>query len=228
VSWKFLDAAHLIEIIGVNLVLSGDNAIVVGMAIRRLPAVQRKTALIVGIAGAMAVQIAATLTVAWVFQRPVVSCIGGILLMWIAIGLLQNDGGTTDAVGVHNGSVRHSIVMVATAYLVMCLDNIVAVAAMARGHLALLVFGLLLSCVLLLPGGLLIAEMMKRYPSLVMAGAGVLGWTAGLMIVQALMAFFGYAFDGELVQKLIPLLMAVVVVTSPLWWPGHNHCDLID
>jgi predicted tellurium resistance membrane protein TerC len=64
VSWKFLDAAHLIEIIGVNLVLSGDNAIVVGMAIRRLPAVQRKTALIVGIAGAMAVQIAATLTVA--------------------------------------------------------------------------------------------------------------------------------------------------------------------
>jgi YjbE family integral membrane protein len=223
VSWNFADTARLIEIVGVNLILSGDNAVVVGLAIRKLPAAQRKTASIAGITGAVVVQTAATLTVASVLRLSVVSCIGGILLTWIAIRLLQDNGGSPGSLD-GSGDVFHSIITVISAYLVMCLDNILAVAAVAREHPALLVFGLLLSCVLLIPGSLLIAELMKRYPLLVTAGAALLGWTAGTMIAPAL-ALFRHGLDGKMAQTLAPLLMTIVIVTSPSWWPGRYHSN---
>ena len=106
----------------------------------------------------------------------------------------------------------------------ICLDNILAVAAVARECPALLIFGPLLSCLLSIPGGLLIAQLTKQYPLLVSVGAAVLGRTAGTLIAGAL-ALFGDGFDGVVVQILLLLLMMTIVVTSPSWWPGTNHGD---
>lgn len=215
----FADAWKLVEIVGVNLILSGDNAVMVGLALRKLPATQRKTASIAGIGGAVLVQIMATLTIASLLRLPVVSCVGGILLTWVAIRLLRNDSGREASFGEAGRSAWHSIVTVIAAYLVMCIDNILAIAALAQAHPALLVFGLLLSCALLIPGSVLVAELMRRYPLLVTAGGALLGWTAGTMITSAV-ALFRDGPHGIMAQMLVPALVTTLVVTSPRWWFG--------
>ncbi len=224
--WNFADAARLLEIVGTNLILSGDNVIAVGLVIRKLPAPRRRTASIAGIAGAAMIQIVATLTVAWVLRLPVVSCIGGVLLTWIAIHLLQNDISNSSVVHVSGKDMRRSILTVMAASLVMCLDNVLAVAAVAGDHLVLLIYGLLLSCALSIPCSLLIAGLLKRHPLLVTAGAAVLGWTAGIMIVPAL-AIFGNVFAETAARILVPPLITSVVITSPWWWPSCECADPI-
>lgn len=225
-SWDFANVARLIEIITVNLILSGDNAVVVALALHKLPAAQRKVASIAGLAGAVLVQIAATLTVASLLRLAAVSCVGGCLLTWIAIRLLHDDGGEVSP-GQDSPGLSHSIAAVIIAYLVMSLDNILAVAAVAQAHHTLLVFGLLLSCSLLVPGSLIIAEVMKRYPLVVTAGAALLGWTAGTMITPALM-LLGGVNESKTVQILTPYLIAILVVTSTWWWPARNGNNSFD
>jgi YjbE family integral membrane protein len=224
VGWNFADVARFLEIVGTNLILSGDNVIVVGLVIRKLPAPRRKIASIAGVAGAAMIQIAATLTAAWVLRLPVVSCIGGVLLAWIAIRLLQNDVSNSSVIRISSKDMRRSILTVMAACLVMCLDNVLAVAAVAGDHLVLLVYGLLLSCALSIPCSLLIADLLKRHPLLITAGAAVLGWTAGIMIVPAL-SFFGNVFDGTAARILVPPLITIVVITSPWWWPSCECAD---
>jgi predicted tellurium resistance membrane protein TerC len=116
------------------------------------------------------------------------------------------------------------MVTVVFAYLVMCLDNILAIAAVGQDHPALLALGLTMSCVLLIPGSLVIAELMKRYPLLVRIGAGVLGWTGGTMVAAAL-PVLGDRFSGPMAQFLVPVLTAATVVSSPSWWPTNRECD---
>lgn len=217
-SWTVGDWARLLEIVALNLVLSGDNAIVVGMAVRKLPVAQRKVVSILGILAAIGLQIAATLTIAWLLQLPFASCLGGILLTWIAIRLLRENGGSANSVEQREINLHHSIATVVIAYLVMSLDNIMAIAAVARDHPALLVFGIFLSGALLIPGGLLVGELMMRYPILVMIGGGILGWTAGSMIVPAL-ASLGEGLQMQIAQVGIPALVTVIVMTSTSWWP---------
>src|SRR5271155_589575 len=182
-SWAFTNAARLLEIIGVNLVMSGDNTIAVGMAIRRLPKDERKIASVAGISAGLIAQTAITLTVASLLELPGISLAGGILLGFVAVRLLQDNGNrpevTTD---YHSRGLQHSIVVVAGAYLVMSLDNILGVAAVGRGHPALLILGIMLSGAVLVPASLVIANLMKRYPMTLKLGAGILGWTAGSMI----------------------------------------------
>ncbi len=221
---SFNDAARLFEVAGVNILLSGDNAVVVGMAIRNLPAAQRKVASAVGISGAMLVQTAATLTVASLLEYPVVLLAGGFLLVWIAIRLLRDNGNAQETVrcGRTDQDLHRSIITVAGAYLVMCLDNTLAIAAVGRGYPALLVFGLLLSAALLVPASLLIANLMKRYPVTLAVGAGILGWTAGSMIA-AVLSPLGESLCVRFTQLITSVVMTVVVVTSPLWWRPNGR-----
>jgi YjbE family integral membrane protein len=213
-----IDAARLFEIAGLNLLLSGDNAIAVGMAIRRLPPAQRKIATAAGIIGAVLLQIVATLTVASLLKLPAVSLAGGILLAFIAIRFLRENGNSREpAVQAHfDQGLPHAIMMVIGAYLVMSLDNILAIAAVGRGYSALLILGLLLSGGLLVPASLLIANLMRRYPVTLTIGAGILGWTAGSMLAVVL-ARVDQALYGQINRFFIPAVMTVVVVTSPLW-----------
>ncbi len=214
----FIDAARLFEIAGLNLLLSGDNVIVVGMAIRNLPPARGRISSAAGISGAVLVQTAATLMVASLLELPAVSLAGGILLIWIAIRLAREDGHRWQPAADHQaGSLLGSIMTVIGAYLLVSLDNILAVAAVGREHPALLALGLALSGALLIPASLVIANLMGRYPVTLSIGAGVVGWTAGSMIA-ALLPPLGQILQGRILQLFIPAVTTVVVVTSPWWW----------
>ncbi len=224
-SWVFIDAARLFEIAGLNILLSGDNAIVVGMAIRNLPPARGRIASAAGISGAVLVQIAATLMVASLLELPAVSLAGGILLIWIAIRLARQDGPRRQpAADVQAGSLLGSIMTVIVAYLLVSLDNILAVAAVGREHPALLALGLALSGALLIPASLVIANLMRRYPMTLSIGAAIVGWTAGSMIA-ALMPPLGEILQGRSLQLFIPAVTTVVVVTSPWWWMRERGAE---
>jgi YjbE family integral membrane protein len=217
-NWAFTEAARMLEIVGVNIVLSGDNAIAVAMAIRRLPYDRRKIASIAGISAALVAQTALTLTLASLLEFPVISLAGGITLGFIAVRLLQEKGDAEEVIGDHRSrGLYHSIAIVTGAYLVMCLDNIVAIASIGRGHPVLLTLGIMLSGAVLVPASLVIANLMRRYPVTLKFGAGLLGWTAGSMIASVL-GLLIEMLSGRGSQLLIPAMMAALVVTSPSWW----------
>ncbi len=223
--WAFSDTAPLLGVVGINLILSCDNLLAAGLATRNLPGTQRNIALLVGITSAVVLQGAATLMVASLLRLALVSCIAGILLIWIAIRLQYDGGGNVSLSG--GGTFLRSILTVTIAYLLMCADNILAIAAIAQNHPIALILGLLLSCLLLIPGSLLVAELMRRYPLLVTGAAALLGWTAGKMLVPGL-ALFGSALESEAAQMLTPIIVTIVVVTSPLWWRGRNCAVQVD
>jgi YjbE family integral membrane protein len=218
------DAARLFEIVGVNILLSGDNAIAVGMAIHNLPTTQGQIASAAGIGAAILLQIAATLTVARLLKLPAVSLAGGFLLCVIAIRLTRKDGDLpqpTPYAFLDEGLYR-SIVTVTGAYFVMCFDNILAIAAVGRGHPVLLVVGTLLSSAVIIPTSLVIANLMKRYPVMLTIGSAILGWVSGSMLA-AVASLLGHLPIGPVTQILIPAVITVIVVTSPWWWRSRNR-----
>jgi len=217
------DAARLLEIVGMNVMLSGDNAVAVGMTVRNLRGAQRRLAAAAGIVVAVLLQTAATLTLAALLRLPVVSLAGGLLLCIIAVRLLQDNGNGAQIPLAHHfaqGPVA-SMVKVVGLYLVMSPDNILAIAAVGRGHPWLLTGGLLLSSTVIIPASLLIANLMKRYPFILTVGAGVVGWVAGSMLAGPL--HLDHILAGELTRFFIPALITAAVLASPLWYRFRNR-----
>ncbi len=174
---------RLASIIVIDLVLSGDNAVVIGMAARNLPPVQRRRAVIFGGGAAVGLRILFTAMAAILLGVPLLKAVGGVLLLWIAIKLLRGEDTTEE--NIREGrNLADAIRTIILADVVMSLDNILAVGAAAHGSLWLLLFGLALSIPILLVGSSLVARMMHRFPWLVWVGAGILAWTAGQMIVE--------------------------------------------
>jgi YjbE family integral membrane protein len=216
------DAARLLEIVGMNVMLSGDNAVVVGMTVRNLRGAQRRVAATAGVVIAMLLQTAATLTVAELLRLPIVSLVGGLLLCVIAIRLLQDNGSGPQISLPHVGrGPLGSMLKVAVIYLVMSPDNILAIAAIGRGHPWLLVAGLLVSSTVIIPASLIIANLMKRYPMILTVGAGLVGWVAGSMLAGALR--LDHILAGQLTRFFVPTLITVAVLTSPLWYRMGNR-----
>ena len=167
-------------IVVTDLVLSGDNAVVIGMASRLLPPEQRRKAIIFGAGGAIGLRIFFTALIAVLLRIPLLQGIGGALLIYIAFQLLrQNDEEHAVKEGANLGEAVRTIIL---ADVVMSLDNILAVGAAAHGSLALLLFGLALSMPIILFGSGLVATLMNRFPWLVYLGSGVLVYTAVEMI----------------------------------------------
>lgn len=170
----------LLMIIFLNLILSGDNAVVIALATLRLKDKQRKIAIFWGTFGAVALRIILTFIAAILLSIPFLQMIGGILLLWIALKLLMEneDGKFEDA----PATILAAIKTVILADFLMSLDNVLAVAGASRGNTLLLVIGLLLSIPLVIWGSTFISRLMRKWPWLVMVGAGLLAWTAGEMI----------------------------------------------
>ena len=181
-----VDLEFLTKIVGIillDLVLSGDNAVVIGMAARSLPPVQRRRAIIFGGGAAIGLRILFTLLASVLLQIPLLEAAGGVLLVWVAIKLLRDRGGAEE--NVREGrNILDAIRVIVVADVVMSLDNMISVAAVADEERGLLLFGLLLSIPLLLLGSNLVATMMNRMPWLVWAGSLILAVTAGRMIVH--------------------------------------------
>ena len=197
----------LLAIVVIDLVLAGDNAIVIAMAARNLPAHLQKKAIVWGAVGAIAVRSALTLVVVYLLKIPGLMLIGGLLLVWIAYKLLMpakdNDGEHGNASTSFWGAMKTIVI----ADAVMGLDNVLAVAGASHGSYVLVVLGLLISIPIVIWGSTQILKLVERYPSITYIGAGVLAWTAAKMMisepsVKEMQAFQNPAF-GYAVQALV-------------------------
>ncbi len=172
---------NILRIIGIDIVLAGDNAVVIALACRSLPPKQRMLGIILGAGVAVLLRIFFTVIIQYMLEVQWLKLVGGILLFWIAIKLLTSEEGHED--GVRSGSsLFEAVRIVAIADLVMSLDNMLAIAAAAGGNTYLIIFGLALSIPLVVAGSTLIMTLLTRFPILVWAGAALLGWIAGELI----------------------------------------------
>ncbi len=170
----------LLEIIWINILLSGDNAVVIALACRSLPQRQRKLGVIFGSGAAVALRVVFTVLVVELLALPFLKIVGGILLLWIGIKLAGAEEAEKEIAPAN--TLWSAIRIVAVADAVMSLDNMMAVAAAAKGSKLLILIGLALSIPLLVFGATLVLALFNRFPVLVWAGAVLLGWIAGDLI----------------------------------------------
>jgi YjbE family integral membrane protein len=225
------------QIIGINIILSGDNAVVIALACRMLPPKQRLWGMILGAGVAVLLRILFTLVVAQAMAYPFLKLIGGILLLWVAVKLVvpEEDEGEGKVAAADN--LWRAVRIVAIADIVMSLDNVIAIAAAAEtagirvdpAHAdsiktALIVFGLVTSIPLIVAGSALLMALLDRFPILVWGGAALLGWVAGDIMAK----------DGALERVLSPEQMhtlhywaaavgAVFVVAMGWWLRQYQH-----
>ncbi len=169
----------LAQIIGVNVVLSGDNAVVIALAARSLPRRQQKMAVLWGSGAAVVMRIILTIFAVALLTLPWLKLVGAALLLWIGVKLLIPEDGDGDIEASDN--LMSAIKTILIADLVMSLDNVIAVAAAAKGSYSLLVLGLAISIPLVIFGATLLLGLMERFPIIITIGAGLLGWVAGEM-----------------------------------------------
>lgn len=184
----------LLKIIWINVLLSGDNAVVIAMACRSLPDKMRRTGMILGAGVAVGMRIVFTAIIAVLLGLPWLRIVGSLALMYIAVDLVLPDEGEEGGVAAHDNLWR-AVGTIAVADLVMSLDNVVAIAAVADGNWTLIIIGLVISIPMIIAGAALIMGLLARFPFLVWAGAALLGWVAGEMFVSdvKVLEYFGEA-----------------------------------
>lgn len=175
--------AGLGSIIVANILLSGDNAVVIALAARALPEKQQKQAIFWGSAAAIVMRIVLTLLAVEMLKWPWLKIIGGLLLLYIGITLMLDENENEDGDGKVDSSLAAAIRTILVADLVMSLDNVLAVAAAAKGDTLLLVLGLGISIPLIIFGSTLLLKVMDRFPIIITAGAALLGFLAGEMVM---------------------------------------------
>ena len=172
----------LVKIIWINIILSGDNAVVIALAARSVPLEQQRKAVILGSGAAVVLRIALTVVAAALLQMSFLQIVGGLLLLWIGVQLLSEEEDGEGHVK-ETSTLASAVKTILIADLVMSLDNVIAVAAAAKGSMLLLILGLAISIPLVIFGSTLMIKMMERFPVLVIVGAGLIGWVGGETIV---------------------------------------------
>ncbi|MDN4594878.1 TerC family protein [Polycladomyces subterraneus] len=201
-----------INIIILDLVLSGDNAVVIGMAARALPERQRKKAIIFGTSAAIVLRVALTGIAAYLLNIPLLMSIGGLILLWIAVKLVSEEDDETE---VHVGrGLKEAIKTIIVADVVMSLDNVLAVAGASHGDFWLVLFGLMLSIPIIMWGSRIIAVMMNKLPWLVYVGSAILGYTAGQLIVEDPIIHEQFIESVSALSWAVPLALALLVVIA--------------
>jgi YjbE family integral membrane protein len=175
--------ASLLRIVIIDLALSGDNAVVIGMAAHRLPPKQRKTAIVIGGAAAVGLRIVLTIIAAFLLLVPGLELVGGLLLIWIGFRLLEQEEESHEGIKIA-ATMREAIATILVADFIMSLDNVLGVAGASGGNIYLLFFGLILSMGILMFMGNLVAELLNRFWWLAYVGSGVIVWTGTLMFIK--------------------------------------------
>ncbi|WP_293806896.1 TerC family protein [uncultured Bosea sp.] len=172
----------LLQIVWIDLLLSGDNAVVIALACRSLPENRRRLGIWLGAGAAVGLRIIFALVVSYLLGVPYLKVIGGVLLFWIAIKLAVGEEESHGEIEASE-NLWKAVRTIAIADAVMSLDNVIAIAGAAKGHPELFIFGLLLSIPLIIMGAQLLTTIIERYPILVWLGAALLGWIAAEMIL---------------------------------------------
>jgi YjbE family integral membrane protein len=197
----------LVAIILIDLVLAGDNAVVIALAARNLPKHHQRKAIIWGTFGAIFIRALATVFVVWLLKIPGLLLVGGIVLIWIAYKLLTEEEEVNVKAG---GSLWAAIKTIIIADAMMGLDNVLAVAGAAHGSVLLVVIGLLISIPIIVFGSQIVLKLMERFPMIIFIGGAVLAWTASKMIVKE--PIVADLFANEFVKYGFEVIVVVAVV----------------
>jgi YjbE family integral membrane protein len=222
----------LAKIIGVNVILSGDNAVVIALAARSLPHKQQKQAVFWGAGAAIVLRILLTLFAVKLLQLEWLKLVGSLLLFWIGIKLLIPEDDEADIAASEHLLTAIKTILVAD--LVMSLDNVIAVAAAAGGSLILLILGLAISIPLVIFGATLLIKLMERFPVIITVGAGLIGWVAGEMLVadaalQGLLTAWGaqyrdgHPYFGSLSLEVLSGIVGILIVVAAGKWLASRH-----
>ncbi len=199
----------LLELMLINIVLSGDNAVVIALACRALPAHQQKKAIFWGSFGAIGLRVILTFVAVWFLKIPFIQILGGLLLIYIAINLLKKDD--EDEKIKTSSRISEAIRTIIIADFVMSLDNVLAVAGAADGNLLLIMLGLAVSIPLIIWGSQLLMRLMNRFPIIVLLGAALLGYTSGEMIVGDKAAHDWIEENFSSLHLILPIGLAVII-----------------
>jgi YjbE family integral membrane protein len=217
--------AALGEIVFINILLSGDNAVVIALACRSLPPRQRKLGILFGTLGAIVLRIVLTLAVLYVLKSeiPYVQLIGAVLLLWIGIKLLAPDNGGGSVFDSDN--LIAAIKTIVIADCIMSLDNVLGVAAAAHGSVALIVIGLALSIPIIILGSALIMKLMDRFPFIITVGAALLGYVAGEMALSDPAVVDYIQANARYLHYALPLAGALFVVVVGKWQTRKREAE---
>jgi YjbE family integral membrane protein len=207
---------QLLRIVVIDLVLSGDNAVVIGMAAHRLEPRQRKAAILIGGGAAIVLRITLTAIAALLLQLKGLQVLGGLLLLWIAFKLLRQEEEGGDGVKAA-GSMAGAITTILIADFIMSLDNVLGVAGASEGHLGLLMFGLVLSMAILMFMGNLVADLINKAWWLAYVGCAVIAWTAAQMILEDPIVESRLQLAKIVVYTISTLITAGTLSLAHLW-----------
>ena len=209
----------VLQVIWINILLSGDNAVVIALACRGLPPRQRLWGMVIGAGFASVLLIVFTGVVALLMTLPYLKLVGALLLLWIAAKLLvpEESDGEEGPEPVDN--LWRAIRIVVIADLVMSLDNVIAVAAVAKGQYVLLTLGLMVSIPMVIAGSALILALLERFPVLVWGGAAILGWVAGDIFASDPVVLGAFSqFSPERLELAARILGVAIVLTAGYFW----------
>lgn len=209
------------QIIIINIMLSGDNAVVIALASRSLPPKQQRMAILFGSVGAIVLRVVLTFFAVMLLELPFLKLAGGLALLWIGAGMLSGDD-------EESGPDAHSNLMAAirtiiVADFIMSLDNVLGVAAAAKGNVVLLVVGLGISIPLIIFGSQLILKLMERFPVVITLGAALLGWVAGEMLVEDSSISGWIEATAHALHYAVPAVCAVLVVVAGKWMASRKY-----
>ena len=219
----FLDPEFWLRLLGIsflNLLLSGDNALVIALAVRQLPRRQRMLGQIWGALGAVGLRLVFVAAVSLLLRVPFVQFVGGALLVWIAVKLVQ-PGAEAPGSGRHGASLWEAIWIIVVADVTMSLDNVLAIAAAAKGEFMLVMFGIGLSLPIVVWGAGLLARLMNRYLWIVWLGGGFLGYVAAEMILGDPLVHDRVGELADTLHYAFPVGVGVVV-TALGWWSSRG------
>jgi YjbE family integral membrane protein len=211
-----------LEIIVINILLSGDNAVVIALACRNLPERQRRLGIFWGVIGAIVLRVILTFFAVTLLQLPYLQLVGAALLLWIGIKLIAEDEDGDHEIE-SSDRLLSAVKTVILADLVMSIDNVIGVAGAAKGSLLLLVFGLVISIPLVVVGAQLILKLIERFSWLVLAGGGLLGYIAGEIAVSDVAISAWVAAQARSLHWLAPIAGVVFVVAVGLWLTRHQR-----
>jgi YjbE family integral membrane protein len=202
------------QIVMIDILLGGDNAVVIALASRRLPEAQRRQAIFWGMFGAVALRVVLIFFALQLLKVPLLKIVGGILLLWIGIKLLlpaDEDGGHDIAASTH---LLGAIKTIVVADAVMSLDNVIGIAGAAKDSLGLVVFGLLFSIPIIIWGSRFVLILMDRFPAVIVFGAALLGWIGGGMLIDDVILRNWTAGFGGIAHYAAAAIGAALVVTA--------------
>jgi len=202
----------LFQIISINLVLSGDNAAVIALAARELHGRQRHQAIIIGSLGAVVLRVLLTVAAVQLLTIPYLQTVGSILLLWVAARLVRPHGQKALDAKDNSATLQEAVRAIVIADVVMSFDNVLSLAAVARGSWVLLIIGLLTSIPLIMVGSTVLMKLMTRYPVIITLGAGLLGYVAGDMLLSDPLWQHSDVLRNAWIHNGIPVLLALGVI----------------